>query len=362
MTTSLEQAPSADRGDYAPRVVPIEGLAPAPYENLSAQVDELFTQQETWPTLSTNREMLHHLNIKPCELDGSTAYVQFNPGRVRNTAKKLGQDTAERPCFLDANIMPEPQKGIHYKKGDIFIAGNPFPIVDLHLTLISTKHENQNAERLVGPGLELAHDLSNSHFVFYNGPKAGASAPDHAHLQAGSRKFLPIENDLKVTEAGDPKGEPVVSEDGLNIYLPENLSRTVVVMESQNPKQLETAVEDLMSTLPKPHEDEEPIVNILFTCDREWQDAPSWRVYIFPRAQFRPHHFDYEDDDERQILVSPASLEMAGIMVVARPEDYDRMNPEVIKEIYQDVSLDRDTTQKAIHTAFGKQSHYEQAA
>ena len=44
--------------------------------------------------------------------------------------------------------------------------------------------------------LELSEVLEDF-TVFANGPKCGASAPDHFHFQAGMKGFLPIEKNYK---------------------------------------------------------------------------------------------------------------------------------------------------------------------
>ena len=119
--------------------------------------------------------------------------VQFNPGRYISTSAKVDEKSInDRKCFLCPANLPEEQKGILYEE-EYLILGNPFPIFPEHFTIPNINHVPQQIKNNFPLMLKLTKDLSKHYVVLYNGPKCGASAPDHFHFQAGTKNFMPIE-------------------------------------------------------------------------------------------------------------------------------------------------------------------------
>ena len=151
---------------------------------LDRRIAALFAQQRaTWPLLAEGEASLGSLETRKLECDGARVVVQANPGRRRSTHAKVDvQSVAQRACFLCPQNMPAEERGIVW--GDYVIAPNPYPILPLHVTIPYHEHAPQRLEGLVGDLLELAAAAGPEFVVFYNGPRCGASAPDHFHFQA----------------------------------------------------------------------------------------------------------------------------------------------------------------------------------
>ncbi|MDD3480471.1 MAG: DUF4922 domain-containing protein, partial [Paludibacteraceae bacterium] len=154
--------------------------------NLQQTIDDLFlSQRNEWKLLDTAIKQLDNVKVKDFEWSGGARVeVQFNPARMVSTSAKIDKETIEkRPCFLCPNNRPKEQKEIPFLDKYLILA-NPYPILRNHLTISFRSHVAQRIRKKIGDMLILAESLPN-YVVFYNGPKCGASAPDHFHLQAG---------------------------------------------------------------------------------------------------------------------------------------------------------------------------------
>ncbi len=88
-----------------------------------------------------------------------------------------------------------------FRSKDIIISWSIVPYLSRHLTIPEVAHVNQRIAVRFKDMLALAQALTD-YTIFYNGPKCGASAPDHAHFQAGNKGFMPIEKDWHGQVAG----------------------------------------------------------------------------------------------------------------------------------------------------------------
>ncbi len=164
--------------------------------NYSKAVDRLiFRQLRDWDVAGRNYAALAGVTTRRIVLGESAVVLQFNPERRRSSAAAIdGKSLAGRKCFLCSENQPVKQKAVlwgdHYK-----IQVNPYPIFKRHLTIADLSHEPQRIADRVGDMLSLAKDLPDF-VVFYNGPQCGASAPDHAHFQAGAKGELPLCDEL----------------------------------------------------------------------------------------------------------------------------------------------------------------------
>ena len=172
-----------------------------------------------------------------------------------------------------------------------------------------------NAERM-GEMLDLAHDLSDW-AIFYNGPKCGASAPDHFHFQAGDRGVMPVEEEIKNAD------KVLYKSDKLTVKTIDNYVRQVVILEGKERDVLTAAVEQVMKAVGEVVVREpEPMVNIITVWDEN-----EWRVAVFPRREHRPSQF-FLEDEAAKIVFSPGAVDFGGIMILPRKEDFDRLQVE----------------------------------
>lgn len=286
------------------------------------------SQLEKWELAKRNYEGLSSVRTREVLLDGFSMNVQFNPERMRSSAAKVDpKSIAERKCFLCSGNLPKEQRGVPYQ-GKYTLLVNPFPIFHRHLTIPDTAHVDQRINGRMGDMLSLARDLE-SFVIFYNGPKCGASAPDHFHFQAGSKGMLPIEKDfLNYLE----KTVLLQSVSG-NIYEMNNYARKALIYESPSSDWLVQSFESLLKALEKMQsQEEEPLLNILASFD-----GGCWRLFVFPRTKHRPSQFFEEGD--KQVLFSPASVDMGGLLIVPRESDFLKFDKALIEDMFLQITF-----------------------
>lgn len=300
-------------------------------QSLSVLCNELLAQQTvSWLELGNAYRALRGVRLRNVHCRGFSVRLIFNPGRAVNTTASVGpQDIRERPCFLCPSNLPEQQKGILYRN-KYLILGNPRPAVPSHLTLASLEHRPQGIFEHADDFLQIAAELGAGWTTLYNGPRCGASAPDHLHFQAVPSGLMPIENEIN-----DKKNLlPVNRDHGIRQYLGIGLGRDVIVIEGEVAHTVQDVLCEHLEALKKkafPSE-EEPMVNIMGHFNGE-----SWRLLVFPRRAHRPAAF-FKEGEER-IVVSPAVMEMAGVIVTPMERDFDRLDAATIESIYREVSL-----------------------
>ncbi|MEG1837946.1 MAG: DUF4922 domain-containing protein [Bacteroidaceae bacterium] len=299
----------------------------------SAQVLELINQQlSTWELARNNYDALKTVKEKELNIDGCTVKVQFNPARLVSSAAKVdAKSIKERKCFLCKANLPEVQKSIPF--GDYLILVNPFPIFPKHLTIPAREHIDQHLLHRFGDMLDLAYCL-DEFTLFYNGPKCGASAPDHAHFQAGNKGFLPIEKEWRLQ-----KKEKVSTHQTAQLFALKDYSRSTLIIESEIKEDAVYLFQQVYAKLDK-KSGEEPMMNVL-----AWYEQPKeeiigkWIVCIFPRAKHRPACYTAEGDDN--ILISPASVDMGGVFITPQQKDFEKITAKDISTIYQEVCVDK---------------------
>lgn len=320
----------------------ISGEELAPYLNgsgvrgLVAQVCAMIEQQyATWPLLREGYDALAHIETKLIAVADSQVVVQHNPKRIRSTSAAVDKRSVdERPCFLCAENLPVEEKGIAYGS-ELVILCNPFPILDKHLSIVHRKHIEQKIDGNIETVLALAADLAPDYFVLYNGPRCGASAPDHLHFQACSRKLLPIEQELK---AGDPAEEADCSvceetrRDSFELFSLEGIGRSVIVFRGGNAEEIALWFYRVLDELPRDAQDAEPMMNVVCTYEEG-----TYSLYVFPRTRHRPTYFFAEGD--ARLLVSPGAIDMAGVVVVPERDHFARLGREQLEVIYSEVSF-----------------------
>ncbi|PID91006.1 MAG: DUF4922 domain-containing protein [Bacteroidetes bacterium] len=285
-------------------------------------------QKSNWPLLRTNWGHLDAAHLKRFDFGGFSIQVQFNPERIRSSAARVDKKSIEkRACFLCDENRPAEQEGLAF--GDEFsVLCNPFPIFRSHFTISARSHRPQLIEGEFGTMLELSRSLPGF-VVFYNAPSCGASAPDHMHFQAGNRGFMPIEDELE--ELRKRYGSLLSSATNCRMTAIDDSLRRFILLEGSNARTLTTAFEPLSAWMRK-RNGGEPMLNILAMYSKQWQ------VLVFPRGLHRPWQFFAEGEDN--ILLSPASVDMGGMLITPMEKDFKKITATDIVDIFSQVSLD----------------------
>lgn len=302
-----------------------------PVDNLNEQAKSLVKQQKaTWKTACKNYEAINRVQTSSFDFGHFRIVTQFNAERIRSSAAKTdAKSISERPCFLCVENLPPEQKGIIFQD-NYFILANPFPIFPVHLTISKVTHIRQEILPHFSDLIELSRHL-NDFTLFYNGPKCGASAPDHFHFQAVIKNSLPVENEFDILE--NQFSEILFDSDNLKIIAVENYLRHFIAILSDDKNEIKKSFQQIYYNLETAN-NEEPMMNILCSFQNR-----KWRVIIFPREKQRPSHFFRTD--ENQITVSPAAVEMGGILVLPNEEDFRKITKKEIEEIYGEVTVNQ---------------------
>ncbi|MEA4936582.1 MAG: DUF4922 domain-containing protein [Paludibacter sp.] len=300
-------------------------------------VESLFGEQlAEWPLAKQNYEALNKVQVRDLDLGGCSVRIQFNPERMRSSAAKIdAKSIQERKCFLCPAHLPAEQRGIPFGK-DYQILINPFPIFPMHLTVPVLDHIDQLIYDRYEDMLDLAEELE-SFVVFYNGPKCGASAPDHMHFQAGNKGFLPIEKDVK-----EVKRNIIVSNDELQCFTLREYHRNVVIVESGNKKSVVELFNRIYAALEVKAGEKEPMLNIV-----TWFENGKWTSCIFPREVHRPACFYAEGDDN--ILISPASVDLGGVCVFPLEKDFNKVTAADIKTVFSEICVSDENLMKILN-------------
>ena len=287
-------------------------------------------QRRTWKTLAAGYASLKDVQLRELLCTGFSAWLQWNPGRIVSTGAKVDAKSIEaRPCFLCVENLPKEQQGVLYGE-DFLVLCNPAPIFRQHYTITNLAHVPQAIEPFVHTFLNLARDMSPDFTVFYNGPRCGASAPDHMHFQASPAGAIPAEKD-----AADPKRRgPLDKNASVSKFALQRYGRHVLVFESKDQSELESSFLGLLKTWKHTLETfDEPMMNVLCSyADR------SWRLIVFPRRKHRPEVFFKKGDD--RVLISPAAVDIGGLIVTPREKDFRTVDANLVESIFREVSVD----------------------
>ena len=255
-----------------------------------------------------------------------------------STGAQIDQKTiAERPCFLCEKNRPKEQ----IKKeidGQYELLVNPFPILQQHFTIPSLKHQPQRILDSYGEIHKLLEEFPEM-MVFYNGPQCGASAPDHAHFQAGTSGLLPLQMSWQRLSRNLTK--LVSLNDDEDISLIDDYPCAALLIRSRSQYGDEQLFRRLYEALPAT--EPEPMMNIV-----AWRSNDDFLSVVFPRTKHRPDCY-YKEGNE-QFVISPGALDMAGIIITPRQEDYERLTPEMALGILNEISLKGEALQQLIDT------------
>lgn len=313
--------------------------------NKKRQTGDLFIENQLakWQTARTNHEALNQIETRRFELAGNTITVQFNPARAVSTCAKVDKSSIEaRKCFLCPENKPNEQDEIIISLDEPFsLRINPYPILPGHLTISSVKHQDQvladkTIRQLPGKLISwLEEYFASGYVLFYNGAKCGASAPDHFHFQAVKQSDVPVIQQWERLMETAVREKEIKTENG-NTYSSFQITSYICPIQvficNHSADILPEMINQYLESLPLHEGESEPRYNLF-----AWQDKQrGFTMAYFPREEHRPAC--YTATRGEQLLVSPGALDMAGLLVTPRKEDFDRITESDITKIYKEVA------------------------
>lgn len=313
--------------------------------NKKRQAGDLFIENQLakWQTARTNHEALNQIETRRFELAGNTITVQFNPARAVSTCAKVDKSSIEaRKCFLCPENKPNEQDEIIISLDEPFsLRINPYPILPGHLTISSLKHQDQvladkTIRQLPGKLISwLEEYFASGYVLFYNGAKCGASAPDHFHFQAVKQSDVPVIQQWERLMETAVRETEIKTENG-NTYSSFQITSYICPIQvficNHSTDILPEMINQYLESLPLHEGESEPRYNLF-----AWQDKQrGFTMAYFPREEHRPAC--YTATGGEQLLVSPGALDMAGLLVTPRKEDFDKIIESDITQIYKEVA------------------------
>jgi hypothetical protein len=286
-------------------------------------------QHATWPALATAHRQLSKTMRRILRLPDSDIELQYNPGRTRSTTAKVSaDDVAQRPCFLcPANLYPE-QLALPLSPNWL-ILNNPFPIFNDHLVISSNSHTDQLLAPALPAMIKLVTDFEGNFSAFYNGARCGASAPDHLHFQACPAGMLPLERQLQPF-LDKPEHENTT----WTFHTLDN--RGVGLCRATSAKELLEYLQTMCAHLNLSAEPGQEAELNLIIFGRRGKLAAA----CLPRRAHRPACFFASGDD--QLVISPGAVDVGGLAILPRQQDFDRMTNNKMLSIYREVCLPAD--------------------
>ena len=259
--------------------------------------------------------------------------VQWNPARIVSTGARIDKKTlGDRPCFLCDKNRPKEQISKQVDERFLLLV-NPFPILPVHFTIPARKHQPQSIYKNYGE-MHRFLSLHSELMVFYNGPKCGASAPDHLHFQAGTSGILPLQANWQRLSRN--LTDIISLNDDEKIALIHDFVVPAFVIISKSEDSDEALFHRLYKSMPVRGDETEPMMNII-----AWRKGDEYISVVIPREKHRPEAYFAEGD--AQMMVSPGALDMSGLIITPREEDFRKLTEESATAILQEcgVSMDK---------------------
>jgi len=307
---------------------------------LAAHVAAFIHQQRcTWTELHDACENLKKSYIKEMHLSQLDVVLQHNPNRIKSSTSPVDKiSIAQRPCFLCPGNLYPLQKGLLYQDA-WFILNNPFPIFFDHLVVSRIRHTPQQIEAALPVMIRFVRDLGFTFCAFYNGPACGASAPDHLHFQACPEGTIPITQQIARLHQQKELGavfDCIEKRKGVSSFAGTADNRTFFISVADDGEmlhmRLRRVLEALKQRIPG---DDEPMVNLIISgVDEQYVGI------IIPRKAHRPSCY-YSDGTDR-MLVSPGAVDVGGLLIVPRRQDYTRLTAPRVLAIFSEVCHTKD--------------------
>ena len=295
-------------------------------------------QLSLWPLACDNFRALKNVRVREVNVGGLTVKLQFNPARMISSAAKLNkEDIAKRRCFLCVENRPSEQIMLKFdgRKGKKYhILVNPYPIFPDHLVIAKNRHVEQSILHRYVDMLDLAKKYS-AYTFFYNGPKSGASAPDHHHFQAAPAGLIPLVEDVNACLAEgstDESLEYVSSIQDAQLFHYNKFTTGVFVLKAETVKSAAKLFYRLLDCADIPEGEKEPLFN-LFSY---WKDGEFRSVIVF-RSRHRSHHYFSEGPDH--LTMSPGCADMGGMFIVPVEEEFEKITEQLLNEMVEEVSI-----------------------
>ena len=258
--------------------------------------------------------------------------VQWNPARIVSTGAKIDKKTlGDRPCFLCDKNRPKEQISKPIDERFLLLV-NPFPILPVHFTIPARKHQPQSIYKNYGE-MHRFLSLHSELMVFYNGPKCGASAPDHLHFQAGTSGILPLQANWQRLSRN--LTDIISLNDDEKIALIHDFVVPAFVIISKSEDSDEALFQRLYKSMPVRGDETEPMMNII-----AWRKGDEYISVVIPREKHRPEAYFAEGD--AQMMVSPGALDMSGLIITPREEDFRKLTEESATAILQECGVSTD--------------------
>ncbi len=308
------------------------------------RIDSFINDQlSRWPLACGNFRALKNVIVKEMTINGLGVKVQFNPARIISSAARTDAASLNgRPCFLCPDNRPAEQikkrfEGRKGKRYDILV--NPYPIFPDHLVIALDRHSEQSIWKRYVDLLDLSKAYQQYVF-FYNGPKCGASAPDHHHFQGAGKGLMPLESDVDMQidiMDGKLSGEDCILEylasvQDADLYHYDRFTSGVFVIRAETAKSSAKLFYRLLDCAPMPDGDREPRFN-LFT----YHTGEEYRTIVVFRSKHRSRHYFSEGPDH--LTMSPGCADMAGVFITPVKEDFDKLDERLLAEMVSEVSL-----------------------
>jgi hypothetical protein len=305
---------------------------------LTREIGTLFSDQlKSWELARSNYADLQYIRIKAIPFEGFKILVQFNPKRIISSSARVDpQSISARPCFLCKQNRPLEQESILYRDRLLLLV-NPYPVFGGHLTVPSIGHEPQRILSNFDRMLEIARDLPQN-IIIYNGPQCGASAPDHFHFQAIRKGHMPIEDDF----IREDRCKKYTEYQSVAVHTWNKYLRELITLQGKDTVVLESVFGIIYRFLQQEiGTPEEPMMNILAGY---YQDH--WVIHLFPRKLHRPDQ--YFATGKKQLLISPASIDMGGVLIMPREEDFIKITREDIEDVFRQVCIKKINIQRLL--------------
>lgn len=292
-----------------------------------SSISRFFNRQlEVWTDARHRFRDLKHVETRQFS---DQLKLQWNPARIVSTGAKIDKKTlGERPCFLCYKNRPKEQmsKQIDEK---FHLLVNPFPILPVHFTIPARKHQPQLIYKNYGE-MHRFISLHSDLMVFYNGPKCGASAPDHLHFQAGTNGILPLQTNWQRLSRNLTDIISLNDEEKISVVRDFIVPAFVIISKSAESD--EALFRRLYKAMPQRGDETEPMMNII-----SWRKGEEFISVVIPREKHRPEAYFAEGD--AQFVVSPGALDMSGLIITPREEDFRKLTEEKALSLLQECGV-----------------------
>lgn len=292
-----------------------------------SSISRFFNRQlEVWTDARHRFRDLKHVETRQFS---DQLKLQWNPARIVSTGAKIDKKTlGERPCFLCDKNRPKEQmsKQIDEK---FHLLVNPFPILPVHFTIPARKHQPQLIYKNYGE-MHRFISLHSDLMVFYNGPKCGASAPDHLHFQAGTNGILPFQTNWQRLSRNLTDIISLNDEEKISVVRDFIVPAFVIISKSAESD--EALFRRLYKAMPQRGDETEPMMNII-----SWRKGEEFISVVIPREKHRPEAYFAEGD--AQFVVSPGALDMSGLIITPREEDFRKLTEEKALSLLQECGV-----------------------